>query len=251
MRRPALDGRGIGYGGIAAAIPAGCQADTAAPAIVAGIPSRRLGLGALPLCLQGIEADPDPNASFEYLAGDRRQAVVELVPAAKREAVEPDRIGKLVEQDLLRHSCLRHAEATEGAGRGAVGVHTAAARPIVLDIVRPGGMHRHTVRHRRPPGGIGTGVEGAIEVETAEPPVLGRTDTQPHVRGVPLCGRLHRLDAAVSDAHGSIQFPGGQGHIRLQREIELGAEAAAHRRRHNAHLLRRQPRILAMLSRSK
>ena len=53
-----------------------------------------------------------------------------------------------------------------------------------------------------------------------------------------LGARLHRLGALVDEAHRAAELPGGDSEERLDREVELAAEAAADRRRHDVDLRR-------------
>ena len=53
--------------------------------------------------------------------------------------------------------------------------------------------------------------------------------------GMPLRGRHHRLGSGVGEAHRPAELPGRERQVRLDREVELAAEPAADRRRHDPH----------------
>ena len=61
-------------------------------------------------------------------------------------------------------------------------------------------MDRHPRRHGRPPGGIGAGVEIALELHPAEPAVPRCADPHAHVGRVALGGGLHRLGPRIGHA---------------------------------------------------
>ncbi len=71
-------------------------------------------------------------------------------------------------------------------------------------------------------------------------PVRVRADRRPHRGRVALGGRGHRFLPRVGERCRPARLQRDQPDQRLQRHVDLGAEAAAGRRRHDAHLLRRQ-----------
>ena len=101
-------------------------------------------------------------------------------------------------------------------------------------------MDRHPDRHGRPPAGIGAGVEIAIEVQPADPPVGIDPGPPGHPRRVALGGRGHAVAAAVDDPRRPSGLQRHQPDQRLHREVELGAEAAAGGRGDDPHPLGRQ-----------
>ena len=132
---------------------------------------------------------------------------------------------------------LRDAEPAEGAAdrtirvdrprRGAHRRHDVGARRV----------HRDSVGHRRSPRGVGAGVEVAVEVEGGEPTVGVGTERGGHHGRVALGRRTHRLRTRVDAADRSIEHPGRDRDQRLDRHVELAAEPAAARRRHDADAL--------------
>ncbi len=97
------------------------------------------------------------------LAADGGHVVVEDVSQAEFQRVDVQLRREIVEQHLLRHGGLRHAESAERTGRGIVGIDALGTGAVVGDAVRPAGVDRHPGRHGRPPARIGTGVEDAVE----------------------------------------------------------------------------------------
>ena len=158
---------------------------------------------------------------------------------AELERVAAGARGELVDQQLAEQRRLRHAEAAERAGDAVVGEHGARQRAHVGDAVRAAGVDRHPVGDGRSPRRIGAGVEVAGEVEGDEAAVGVARRARLHRRRMALGARLHRLGPLVDQAHRAAELPGGDRDQRLHREVELAAEAAADRRRHDVHLLGR------------
>ena len=110
------DGRRIGQRGVAAAIPAGGDADAALAVSLACVEGSGIGERARPMRPQRLEALGDADARLQPLAGDRFGAVPKAVLQAEVEPVDAELAGQLVVERLLHDRRLRHAEAAEGAG---------------------------------------------------------------------------------------------------------------------------------------
>ena len=158
---------------------------------------------------------------------------------AELERVVPRARGELVDQELAEQRRLRHAEAAEGAGDAVVGEHGTRQRAHVRHAVRAAGVDRHPVGDGRAPRRVGAGVEVAGEVEGEQPAVAVARRAGAHLGRMALGARLHRLGPLVDQAHRPAELPGRDRDERLHREVELAAEAAADRRRHDVHLLGR------------
>ena len=153
----------------------------------------------------------------------------------KAQAVEAGFLGEVVHQAFVRDGRLRHAEAAEGAGGRVVGVNGARAVQHIGHAIGAGAVHGHAARHRRAPGGVGAGVEIAVHGIGEETALGIAGGARGDFGGVALGGGSHRLDALVDAADGAIQVPGGDRQQRLDRNVELAAEAAAAGRRNNAY----------------
>ena len=186
--------------------------------------------------LQRFEAGADADAAFELLPGHRLVAVAERILQPECETVHAELFGKLVIERLLADRCLRHAEAAEGAGDRPVGVDGAALGPVVRREIGPGRMHRHAVRHRRAEARIRPGVEVAVEGHADDLAVRIHADRRLHRGRMPLGGRDHRFMTRVGKCRRPAGLQRDQPDQRLQRHVDLGAETAAGRGRHDAHL---------------
>ena len=164
---------------------------------------------------------------WRRLAGGGGVAVAERVQRAELQAVDAGRVGEAVHQRLARHGGLRHPEAAEGAGDGAVGVDGAGAGEDVRHAVGAGGVDGDAVRHRGAPARIGAGVEDALEVQRGE--AAGGVAAEPRLepRGVALGAGEHGLRPGEGHAHRPAGPERGEAEERLQRQVELAAEAAA------------------------
>ena len=136
-RDPHLDRRGIGNAGIAATVPAGCHADTAADGSVLGIAGGSVGQSAVPVRLERFEAFDDPDTAFQQVAAHRRLAVAQRIPQPELKPVHAKAVGQLVEQRFLHQSCLRHAETAKRARDRTVCVDCAADSAVVRHQIRP------------------------------------------------------------------------------------------------------------------
>src|SRR5690606_30810629 len=108
--RPDADlyGRGIGKGGVAAAIPAGGDAD-AAPHLAGGlVEGIAVGDGARPMRLQRFQAFGDAGR-LEPLAAGGGGSLAEGVPEAEVKTVHAELFGEFVVERLLAYRRLRHA----------------------------------------------------------------------------------------------------------------------------------------------
>ena len=189
----------------------------------------RLGLGAQrdPARLERVQARGEPGARREDLPGPGRRARAQGVPAPDLELVEAELRGQVVEQRLVRDRRLGHAEAAERAG----------GRPVRVDGGRRGLDGRHGVRahrvdgdavgHRGTPRGVGAGVEVAVEADAGEPAVGVGAERRLDPRRVALRRRLHRLRPRVHAADRAAGDHRGDREQRLDRQVELAAEAAA------------------------
>ena len=226
--------------GVAAAVPHAGDAD-AAPQRPCGGGVERRGLRerVAPARPQGLEARLEAHAVGEHLAGHGGVARLQRVEDAELQPIEAELLGEFVEQLLLRERALRHAEAAEGAGGNEMRVHRAGDGAIMRHPIGAGGVHRHAVGDGRAPGGIGAGVEIGGEIHRRQPPVARRADLGADAGGMALGRRHDRFGARIDHPHRPVQPPGRERDERLDRQIELGAEAAADRGRDDAHLRRR------------
>ena len=189
----------------------------------------------VPIRLQCVQALRQAGGVRQDLSRRRGVAMVERVDAPDGPAVEPQPLGQVVHQRLVRDGGLRNAEAAEGAGGRVVGVDGARAHACVGHLVGSHAVHGHAVRHRRSPRGVGAGVEIGLHLEGREPALRVGGRLGPDARRMPLGGGGHRLRARVDDAHGAPGHPRRHRQQRLHRHVELAAEAAAARRRADAH----------------
>ncbi len=116
----------------------------------------------------------------------------------------------------------------------AVRVDPARAGRVIGDAVGTRGVDRHARRHRRPPGGIGAGVEVALErpCRKACLRALRRAACGCRTGGAWWLTAWTRC-AGIGHAHRLAGLQCGQRQIGLHRDVELRAEAAAYRRRHD------------------
>ena len=173
---------------------------------------------------------------LQHLAGRRGVAGAQRVQHAEFQPVQPRRIGQPVPQRFLRDRCLRHAEATEGAGGRVVGEDRARPRGDRRDAVGPHAMHRHPAGDRRAPACIGAGVVGALEGEAGQPARRIAAGPRGDARRVALRAAGHALRPRQHRAHRPPQQPGGDRQHRLDRDIQLAAEAAAAGRGDDPHI---------------
>ena len=233
-------GRRVGQRGVADAVPHAADADPAAQG--AGRAVGVLGGGAqcAPARAQCLQAGAQADARLQALAGRRHGARDKSVAPAKLQRVDPDVMRQGVHQRLVGDRRLRHAEAAEGAARRLVRVPGGGGAAHRRHRVRTHGVDRHPAGHRRAPGSVGAGVEIAVHRRRRQPPLGVAGETGANSRRVPLGRRRHALRPRVDAAHRPVQQPGGDRHQRLQRQVQLAAEAAADGRRDHPHLLLRQ-----------
>ena len=124
------------------------------------------------------------------------------VANAEFERIDADLFGQHVEHLFLGDHRLRHAEAAEGAGGHAIGEHRPAQRAVMRHDIGTRGMDRHAVGDRRSPGGIGAGVEVALEVHGDEIAVASGRHARAHAGGMALGGRLDRFRPCVDHGAG-------------------------------------------------
>ena len=181
-------------------------------------------------------------------------AVASPRPSAFRRRISSGRcraVREIVHQRLVGDRRLRHAEAAEGAGRRGVGVDRAGARQDVRHAVGSARVDRHAVGDGRPPGGVGAGVEVAVEVEGEQAARRRRPTTRACDRG----GWRLVVEAMIRRAcrrrrTGRLSEPRGDGDERLHRHVELAAEAAAAGGGQDAHASAATPSTRAISSRS-
>ena len=133
--------------------------------LVVGIEFDGLGARRIPLRAQGFEAGANADAFSHDLPGDRGSLIVERVQDAKLQRIDSESDGEIVIELLLRDCHLRHAKSAKRAGRNNVGVDGTRQCPVVRNRIRPGSMHRNARRNRRPPRGIGAGIEIGGEIK--------------------------------------------------------------------------------------
>ena len=105
----------------------------------------------------------------------------------------------------------------------------------------PHGVHRHAVGDGRPPRGVGAGVEARRHL-AGEQPALGiAAELGGDARGMALGRGRHAFRPRVDQGDRPSELPRRHRHQRLDREVELAAEAAAAGRRHDAHGLGPEP----------
>ena len=106
--------------------------------------------------------------------------------------------------------------------------------------VGAGGVDGDAVGDGGAPAGIGAGVEDAFELERGEPARRVAAEPGGDARGVALGGGDHGLAAGVGHPHRPAGLERGEAEQRLQRDVELAAEAAADGGGDDPHALGRQ-----------
>ena len=224
---------------VAAAIPAGGDAEPALHRGMRGVEGGDTGPCLLPGRDKRIEAFGNADA-VDLLAADGAVAVHKGVAPPDVQPVDAERQGQPVHEDFLQDRCLWHAKAAERTGRGAACVDGVGFGKVMRHAVGAGGMDRHPRRHRRSPAGIGAGVERAFEGHADEPAVGIGGKPAAHRRRMPLGRGNHRFMAGVDHPAGLSRLQYRKPQKRLQRHIELGAEAAARGGRNDPHPVQRQ-----------
>ena len=108
--------------------------------------------------------------------------------------------------------------------------------------IGPHGMDRHAIGDGRPPRGIGAGIEGRRHVAGQELALgIAAEPGARCARDGAWCWPPCFPAACRRRRTGRLELPGRQRHQRLQREVELAAEAAAAGGRHDAHRLGPEP----------
>ena len=105
-------------------------------------------------------------------------------------------------------------------------------------------MDRHAARHGGPPGGVGASVEGRVEFDRLQRAVGIAAHARLDRRGMALGARHHALGPLVDAGDRRAGEPGGKRRERLDRDVELAAEAAAAGARHDPHLRWREAQHL-------
>ena len=103
--------------------------------------------------------------------------------------------------------------------------------------VRPRCVHRHAIRHRRPPTCVGAGVEHRIGFGELQLTLCVRAESYLDIRRMALGTRSHAFGALIHAGDGSVEQPRSQSDQRLHRHVELAAETTATSGRHDANLL--------------
>ena len=213
------------------------------PAVV-GVDAGGVFQRALPARGQRLQAGGEAGARFQHLAGRRGVAGAERVLEAERQPVHAELRREVVHQRLVGDGGLRHAEAAKRARRRPVGVEGPAARGDVRHGVGARGVNRHAARHGRSPGGVGARIEGRVEGDRLQPAVGIAAHARLDRRGMALGARHHALGPLVDAGDRRAGEPGGERRERLDRDVELAAEAAAAGARHDAHLRGREAQHL-------
>ncbi len=228
-------GRWVRQRRVAASVPHAGDADAASAARRLRVVRGHAGQRGVPIRLECVQALRQAGGVRQDLSRRSGVPMVERVDAPDGPAVEPQPLGQVVHQRLVRHGGLRNAEAAEGAGGRVVGVDGAGAHACVGHLVGSHAVHGHPVRHRRSPRCVGAGVEIGLHLEGRQPALRVGGRLGPDARRMPLGGGSHQLRARVDDAHGAPGHPRRHRQQRLHRHVELAAEAAAARRRADAH----------------
>ena len=152
------------------------------------------------------------------------------------EPVQTELLRDVVEQGLVRDRRLRHAEAAKGTGHRFVGEIRVSMRVHVRHPIRAHGMNRHAVGHRRPPARVGAGVEHGIHFHGLKVALGIGAEARVHARRMALGAGHQAFGAGVHACHRPAEQPRRERDQRLHRQVELAAEAAATRGRHDAHL---------------
>ena len=233
------DGRRVGKRGVAAAIPAGRNTKAAFHGAVFGVEGGDARAGLFPGGGQRIEAFGDAD-TVQLLAADCPVPVQKRVATADVQPVDAEIERQPVHHDFLQDRGLRHAETAERAGGGPACMDGVRLGQVMRDAIRAGGVDRNAGRHGRAPAGIGAGVEFAFEGHADNAAVAIGGEAAAHRGGVPLGGGDHGFMPGEDHAAWLAGLQHGKAEKRLQRDIQLGAEAAAGRCRDDAHLFKRQ-----------
>ena len=188
---------------------------------------------------QSLEARRDPGRG-QHLPRHRCIAVAQRVQDAELQPVDPGLVGQDVIGRFLPDRRLRHAEPPESTRHRVVCMHGAGARRVVSRPVWPAGMHRHPVRHSRPPAGIGPGVEAPVKHQPRHAPLRIAADPPRHPRRMPLGGRGHAFGPRIDHPRRTPGFQHRQTQQRLQADVQFRAEPAPHRRGDDPHPVLRQ-----------
>ncbi len=231
-----LDGGGVGEGGVATPVPDPGQTHPAPAGSGDGIGQQRLLAGPVPNRAEGVETIDIPHPGGEHLAGHRGCAGHQGVAPPELEPVETQRVGHLVEHALLGDRRLGNPEPAERPRGRVVGVDGGSPRSICLIPIWSSGVDRHPVGHRRPPRGVGPGVEDGVDVDPDQLPVEGGSQPHRDPGGMTLGGRHHRLRPGVRHPHRATEPPGSQRQQRLHRKVELSAESSADGGGHDSDL---------------
>ena len=132
------------------------------------------------------------------------------------------------------HDQLRDAEAAQRAGRRLVGVDGVVVERDVLDVVRAGGGKAGLLRHPRADVGVGAAVPERLDLAGDHAAVVRDAGLDPHGRAV-LGDGVELLVHRQRDAHRLANEQRADGHQRFELDVQLGAEAAAEKRRADAH----------------
>ena len=233
--------RGVRHRGVADSVPHAADADAAAMRTARLVEGGDFLVRLPPMRPQCFETLREAGGMRERLACRRRIAGAQGVAMPELQPVEAKPVGEFIHHRFMRDGRLRYAEAAEGAGRRSVGEEGFAPGPHVGDGIGPHRMHRHAVGDGRAPGRIGTGVEQGGHV-TGEQLALGiAADPRRHSGRMALGAGGHAFGPRVDQSHGPLQLPRCDADQRLNRKVELAAEAAAAGGRHDAHRLGLQP----------
>ena len=101
-------------------------------------------------------------------------------------------------------------------------------------------MNRNAHRHGRAPTRIGTGVEVALEHHARDDAVGIGANGGAHCRWMALGRRCHGLGPRIGERNRAPGLQRDETDQRLDRKVELRAEAATGRGRHDAHILGRE-----------
>ena len=152
-----------------------------------------LGARSFPSRPQRFETGANAHSLAEHLAGDGGSLIVQRIQDAKFQPVHLQPVSEIVVKLLLRDRRLRHAEAAESAGWHQMRVHRASQRTIVRNVVWSRGVYRHARRNRRPPRGIGAGIEIGGEIHRGQLAFSSRARAQVNAGGMALGGRDNRF----------------------------------------------------------
>ena len=174
------------------------------------------------------------------LAGREAVAVAQHVAQPQLERIGAELLGQQVDALLRGPHRLRRRIAAEGARGRRVRVH--AAR-VDLDVVEAVGADRRPAAlggDVRAGVGVGAGVPVGPHAPRDERAVAARAEAHAEARGM-AHERHEDLVAREHDAHREPGLARERGGDRLDPRERLGAEAAAHRRRDDAHVALVEP----------